>query len=263
MAKPLPVGQPVKLVEKQPESAAIRELIRKGDVNDKLVVLTAADSLDAENFRHLRAQIVFPKSGQRQRLLMVTSALPDEGKTYVATNLAVSIALGIHEHVLLVDADFRRPAIHQIFGYPNASGLQEHLTGKMQLNDLIIPTKIDKLSILPAGTEPPNPSEVLSSEIMQETLKELKAHYEDRFIIIDTTPTQIASEASVLANYVDGIILVVMAQKTHRALIQTSIDSLGRKKILGMVFNGYEKSYSSRDRYYKRYYSGYYKHKDK
>ena len=258
-ANRIPVGQPVKLVEKQPESAVLRELIRKGDFDANLLVLSAADSLDAENFRNLRAQILFPKDCERRRVIMVTSSLPDEGKTFVASNLAVSIALGIHEHVLLVDCDLRRPSIHKVFGCLNSSGLYEQLTGKMELKDLIIRTKIDKLSVLPAGAQTPNPSELLSSEVMKKTLHELKTRYDDRFIIIDSTPSQIASEANVLANYVDGIIFVVMAQTTNRELIQTSIDALGRDKIIGIIFNGYKKSYGKPNRYYKKYYKGYYK----
>ena len=190
---------------------------------------------------------------------MVTSAFPGEGKTYVATNLSVSIALGINEYVLLVDCDLRHPSVHTMFGYPNSEGVHDHLTGKRELKDLIVRTKIEKLSLLPAGTQVLNPSELLSSESMRQSVEELKDRYEDRFIIFDSTPSQVASEANVLANYVDGIIFVIMAQRSHREVIQKSIEDLGKEKVLGIVFNGYKNSYKKYNKYYKKYSKNYYK----
>lgn len=185
---------------------------------------------------------------------MVTSTFPGEGKTFVAANLAVSIAMGIDEYVLLIDCDLRRPRLHEMLGYSNCDGLHEYLTGESQLPDLIIRTEIDKLSILPAGKTPPNPTELLSSTRMKEFLEEVRERYQDRFIIVDSTPMQFTAEASILANYVDGIILVIMAQKSPRKAIQEAIKSLGKEKILGVVFNGHSKAYGYYDRYYNRYY---------
>jgi len=257
-AKRLPVKEPIRVIEKDAESAGIQELVRGNSFDPSLIVLSAPDSLDAENFRNLRAQILFPRACEKRRVIMVTSAFPREGKTYVASNLAVSMAMGIHEHVLLVDCDLRRPSIHSLFGYSNRVGLHEHLTGKKALGEVIIRTKIDKLSLLPVGSEIPNPAELLSSDRMRQTIAELKARYDDRFVIIDSTPTQIASEASVLANYVDGIIFVVMAHRVDRDLVKESIRDLGKDKVLGIIFNGYKKSYSKYDRYYKKHYGKYY-----
>lgn len=256
-AKQLPTGKPIRVIERETESSGIREFVRSNNFDPSLVLLSAPDSLDAENFRNLRAQILFPRDCERRKVIMVTSVFPGEGKTYVATNLGVSIAMGIHEHVLLVDCDLRRPAMHKMFGYPNTAGLHELLTGQKELKDLIIRTKIDKLSLLPGGAEVPNPSELLSSEAMRESLKELKARYDDRFIIIDSTPSQIASEANVLSNYVDGIIFVIMAQRSHREVIQKSIADLGKEKILGIIFNGYKNSYKRYNKYYKKYSKSY------
>jgi len=254
--KKLDVGRSENLIKKRPESPLARKITIGHEYSHKLIVLSTPDSVDAENFKILRAQIRFARDHERPRTIMVTSTIPGEGKTFVAANLAVSIALGIDEHVLLVDCDLRRPYLHEMFGYTVSEGLHEYLIGKKQLPDLIIRTKIDKLSMLSAGNVPPNPSELLSSKIMETFLKEVKERYQDRFIIIDSTPNQVTAEASVLAKYVDGIILVVMAQKCPREAILKAIHDLGKEKIIGIVFNGYSQAYKSYHKYYKKYYKG-------
>jgi capsular exopolysaccharide synthesis family protein len=185
---------------------------------------------------------------------MVTSAFPGEGKTFVAANLAVSLAMGIGEYVLLVDCDFRRPDLHSMFGYSNTEGFYEYLAGKRQLHDVLIKTKVEKLSLLTAGSPLPNHSELLSSIRMKEFLKKVEARNQDHFIIIDTAPSQVTADAGVLANYVDAIIFVVMAQRSPREAIKRSIENLGKKKILGIVFNGCSESYKAYHKYYRRYY---------
>lgn len=252
--KRLPIEAREDLTKKRSESPLRSEWMIQDGFSPKVVVLSAPDSLDAENFKILRAQILFPKDGERPRIIMVTSAFPGEGKTFVAVNLAVSLALGVNEHVLLLDCDLRRPDVHQVLGYSNTEGLHEFLTGKRQLPDLLIRTKIEKLSFLAAGTPSTRPSEWLSSTMMREFLEEVRARYDDRFIIIDSPPSQVTSEANVLANYVDGIIFVVMAQRSPKEAIRRNVENLG-KKILGIVFNGYatdERSYHKYDKYYRR-----------
>lgn len=246
--------RPERLALKDSEEASASDLFISQKYSEKLVVLAAPHSIDAENFKILRAQILFAGNRKRPKTIMVTSAFPGEGKTFVTGNLAVSIALGIDEHVLLVDCDLRRSYLHEMFGYTSTDGLHEYLTGGKELPDLIIRTQISKLSLLPGGNAPLNPSELLSSTRMETFLEEVKGRYKDRFIVIDSTPSQITPEANVLARYVDGIILVVMAQKSPRAAVQKTIDNLGREKILGVVFNGYSPPSKGYYKYYKKYY---------
>jgi len=156
--------------------------------------------------------------------------------------------------VLLVDCDLRKPHLNRMLGYSNTEGLHEYLTGKRELSDLIVHTRIKKLSLLVGGRPSPHPGELLSSVRMKEFLQEVKDRYQDRFIILDAPPSHITAETNVLANYVDKIIFVVMAQKSPRETIQKSIENLGKKKILGIVFNGYRQSYKSYDKYYKKHY---------
>ncbi len=173
-AQRLSIAEPENVTEKVDGSPVPRQFVTQNGFSPKLVVLSAPESIDAENFKILRSQILFPKDGERPRTIMVASAFPGEGKTFVAANLAVSIALGIDEYVLLVDCDLRRPQLHQMLGYTNSEGLHEYLTRKKQLPDLIIRTKIDKLSMLTAGNVPQNPTELMSSAMMEEFLEEVK-----------------------------------------------------------------------------------------
>jgi len=250
----LPISEVQERPVKEPPAAIPKGLVPEMEYDPKLVVLSAPESVDAESFKVLRAQILFPKDGASPKTIMVTSAFPGEGKSFVSANLAISIALGINEHVLLVDCDLRRPSLHKALGFGPCLGLCEHLNGKEKLEDLIIRTRIPRLSLLPAGPVPPNPSELLSSRMMQSFLEEVRGRYDDRYIIIDATPSQVTAEANVLAQYVDGIIFVVMAGKSPRDTVKRSVENLGKKKILGVVFNGYEQSYRGYRKYYKKYY---------
>ena len=248
------IGRSEDLTKKEHEPSPARELVIQHSFSPKLVVHSAPESIDAENFKVLRAQILFPKNGKTPRTIMVTSTFPGEGKTFVAANLAASIALGINEYVLLVDCDFRRPSMHNMFDCSNNEGLHEYLMKKKDLPDLLIRSRMGKLSLLTAGSPPSNPSELLSSTEMKEFLEEVRGRYQDRYIVIDATPSQITAEVSVLSNYVDGIVFVIMAEKSPKETIRKSIENLGKKKILGIVFNGYNESYKSYRKYYKKYY---------
>jgi protein-tyrosine kinase len=231
-----------------------REIITQRDYDPKMVVVTAPDSYESENFKLLRAQIMFAKDRKRPRTIMVTSATPGDGKTFVAANLAASIASGIDEHVLLVDCDLRRPDIHKMFGISVSKGLHEHLAQGTDLESLLIKTKINKLSLLPAGNPPNNPSELLASGAMKSFLEEIRDRYEDRIIILDTAPSNILAEANVLSNFVDGIVFVIRAEKTPRELVNKAIIGLGKDKILGIVFNGHGQDLKTYGKYYKNYY---------
>ena len=253
-------ARPKRLVVEEPEVKQARQiasdLISEQKFSDSLIMLSSPDSADAETFKVLRGQILFPKDRKVPRSMLVTSTFPAEGKSYVAANLAATLALSIDEYVLLVDTDLRRPRLHRMFGYSKVQGLHEYLVGGCKLEELVLKSGIDKLSILPAGKPPRNPTELLSSSMMVKFLDEVKERYQDRFVIIDSPPSNVATEGKFLAQYVDGIIFVVMANKTPRKDIEKAIDNLGRDKILGIVFNGYEQVRKNYHRYYDRYYKG-------
>ena len=146
-------------------------------IDRNLVVLTKPNSFEAEQFKILRTNLLFPVSGKPPRTIMITSAVSGEGKSFVAANLAVSIAQGIDEHVLLMDCDMRMPAIHKSFGLSNIQGLSDYLSDDAPLSSSILKTKTERLTILPGGKPQHNPAELLASEKMSQLLVEAKTRY--------------------------------------------------------------------------------------
>jgi protein-tyrosine kinase len=202
-----------------------------------LVAEFAAKSFAAEQFRMLRTNLLFPSNGKSPRCILVTSALPDEGKSFVSANLAITFAQNIDKHVLLVDCDMRKPSIHTLFGYAAAPGLSDHLAHRRPLEELILKTTYERLRILPGGAPPPNPAELLSSNRMADLVDEIRYRYDDRYIIIDSPPPQLTSETSAMARLVDAILLVIRSGRTKRELIEEVVDKLGKEKIAGIIAN--------------------------
>ena len=221
------------------------------NLNASLVTLTKPNSIEAEQFRLLKNNILFPEKGIPPRSIMITSASPGEGKSFIASNLAVSIAQNIDEHVLLMDCDLRSPKIHSIFNLPQGPGLSEYLSQAKPLSSLLVKTFINKLTILPAGTLPKNPSELLSSEQMRRLIHEVRLRYSDRYIIIDTPPPYITSEANALVRQVDGVIMVIRHGKTRKKDVEDIINIYGKDKIIGVVQNFAEKRAGYGYGYYK------------
>jgi exopolysaccharide/PEP-CTERM locus tyrosine autokinase len=234
---------------KTPTKYARRE-IEKG-----LVTLMNPKSFEAEQFKILRTNLLFPESGKTPRSVMVTSSVPGEGKSFVAVNLAVSVAQHVNWNVLLIDCDLRRPSIHKQVGFKNVPGLSDYLANGTALGPLLLKTGIENLTILPAGKPIDNPSELLSSERMAALLEEVAARYHDRLIILDSPPPKMTAEGGALARYVDGILVVVKYGSTAKDSVTELIDKLGRDKILGAVVNNFDAGGS---RYHKKYYGGEY-----
>ncbi len=218
--------------------------VLKSSVNPTtdLFVVKHPDSPAAEYFRFLRSKIIHPAHGEPPRTIMITSALRGDGKTFVAANLAACIALGMNEHVLLLDCDLRDSGLCTVFGIDKKrKGLSSYLTDRSDIAELLCKTGVSKLTVLPGGNSIDNPSELLSSEKMQYLISEVRNRYPDRFVILDTSPLELTPETSVLVNQVDGVLMVVQYGKTPRKLAKSALEQIGKEKLLGIVFNGYEK----------------------
>jgi exopolysaccharide/PEP-CTERM locus tyrosine autokinase len=213
--------------------------------------------MEAELFRGLRSQILFPKTGKPPRTILVTSALPEEGKSFVAANLAINMARNVDEHVMLVDCDLRKPTIHTRFGFDKARGLSEYLANGTGLAPLLLKTGLDKLTLLPSGAPPGNPSELVSSSRMAALIQELKARYPDRYIIFDSPPPMMAPETGAIAKWSDGV-LVVVKYGTPMALVEDLVAHLDREKIIGVVINRVHPRDYQRYSYKKYYRNGRY-----
>jgi exopolysaccharide/PEP-CTERM locus tyrosine autokinase len=206
-------------------------------VDIDLVVLRQPYSPEAEQFKALRSTILFPGSGNPPRVILVTSTQPAEGKSFVAANLAASIALHLDRYVLLVDCDLRNPTLHRLFGRQEAPGLSEHLEEHLALHALLQKTQLPRLSLLSAGRKSYNPSELVTSEKMFAFLQEVKSRYEDRVIVMDAPPLMAAAESNVLAGFADGILLVVRENGPKREAVQEAVQKIDKRKILGIVGN--------------------------
>lgn len=223
-------------------------------VDRNLVALIEPQSHEAEQFKILRTNILFPLAGSPPRSILVTSSAPGEGKTFAATNLAISIAINVNRHVLLVDADMRQPMVHKRFGFGAVPGLSNYLAEGAPLQHLLLKTKVERLTLLPAGFPPENPSELIGTERMQSLLSEITNRYPDRMVVIDSPPPGFAAETAVLARQVDGILVVVRYGKTRRRDLLDLVARMGAKKILGTLINYIETPAS---RYYGYKYGGY------
>jgi len=214
-------------------------------LDPNLITINDPDSVEAEIFKSLRTTLLFPSKGKAPKSILVTSAMPGDGKTFVSANLAISIARGVEEHVLLIDADVRNPKINTFFKIEKQDGLSEYLNSGVDVSVNFAKTIIPKLTILPAGKPPKNPTELLTTHKMRLLIEEATSRYNDRFVIIDSAPPSLASETSAIAKYVDGIIIVVKAGTTHRSMIDEMIEQLGKEKIIGIVLN-YSNSYKKK-----------------
>lgn len=234
-------------VEKAPEPQPVRgappislpqpDEVVFPDFDEKLVAYREPGSVVSEQFRKLRTQLLTLNLPGQPKTIMVTSASEGEGKTLVSTNLATILAHDLHSHALLVDADLRNPALSRWFGLAKGRGLSDYLTGRAEIPDLLLKTKIAKLSILSSGTTRDNPVELIGSKRMEALVNELKSRYSDRYIIFDSSPLLATTEPSVLTKLVDGIILVVRAGATPRETVKQALTTIDPAKIMGVVLN--------------------------
>lgn len=215
----------------------------------------------SESFRRLRSKILHPADGEKIRSILVTSAVPGEGKSFVCANLGAILAQSVERHAIVVDCDMRRPSLASLFGLDNRQGLVDHLRDGMDLSLLIRKTGMESLSVIPAGVPPVNPSELLASEKMNRMIDEIVGRYPDRLVIFDSPPAQAASETAVLAQNVDKVIIVVRWGLSARDQVKKFVDTIGRDKILGVVFNAFEMNVLDKklpgEGYYKYYSEGY------
>ena len=244
----------LRLESKLGENPLARRKEFAGKFDPRLISVLDPQSPGAEVFKLLRAKIFCKDLICQGRTILVTSAQPLDGKSFVSANLAVSIAQGINESVLLVDCDLRRPSQHNLFALRTHQGLSEYLEDGSSIAPFLVKTPLEKLTILPAGTPPLNPSELLASKKMGLLIDEIRSRYSDRYVIFDASPAKFTPELTSLALKVDGILLVVRAGKTPVQLVSDVIANLGREKILGLVFNA-SKDSQKHYRYYQSYYS--------
>lgn len=175
---------------------------------------------------------------EHPNLIMITSSLPGEGKTFISTNLSMSIALERDHTVLFVDADVAKPGMSRLLGIENELGLIDVLMGDVpDIADVMFHTDIPKLSVIPAGTLHPHSTELLASNSMTVLMQEIAQRYSDRIVIFDSPPLLVTSEARVLAKLMGQILMVVEESKTSKSALKESISLISSNEIVGLVLN--------------------------
>ena len=195
----------------------------------------------AEEFRMIKRPLLdnaFDPDIANGNLIMVTSSLPGEGKTFCAINLAMSMAMEVNRTLLLVDADVSKPSILRQLGISADRGLLDLLQdSSLNLSDVLIKTSIDNLTLLPSGRHHRKATELLASEAMAGLLKEMAERYSDRIILFDSPPLLVTTEASVLASHMGQIVMVVEAQKTPQPAVKEALSLIDSCDVVGVLLN--------------------------
>jgi len=203
-------------------------------VVEKLVTAEHPVSASVEQFRRVAAGLHHLQVDRGINIVMVASALASEGKTLTSTNLALTLSESYQRKVLLVDADLRRPALHDVFQVPNLMGLGDGLRSKQEQKLPLIQVS-PTLTLLPAGKPDPDPMSGLTSERMKRVVAEASEQFD--WVILDTPPVAILPDANLVAAMVDVIVLVVDAGRTSYTAVQKAVESVGRDRIMGVVLN--------------------------
>ena len=223
------------------------------------LITGGAPNLFGESIRSIRTNVLFSSADEGSRLVVVTSSAPGEGKTAVSTNLSLALAQAGHR-VLLIDGDMRKPRVHEVFAQALAPGLSNLLVGDKQLSDTIRESPQQGLWLMPAGTFPPNPAELLGSKKFRDLTTYLQQHFD--WVIIDTPPVMAVTDASITANLAHGVLFVVGAEMTSKRVAQRAVEQLemSQARFLGAVLNRVDLEHNAYyySRYYRPEYGGYY-----
>jgi capsular exopolysaccharide synthesis family protein len=218
---------------------------------ERLVVSEAASPLLVEQFRTLAGALHRAQAEQHFKSVIVTSASPGDGKSYLAVNLALTLSSSYRRRVLLVDADLRRPTLHLLFQVRNSRGLSEALTAESD-EKLTTVQVSETLTLVPAGKPEPDPLGGLSSGRMKRIIADAAAQFD--WVIVDSPPVGLLADAHLVAESVDAVLLVVRAGATRFGDAEAAADSLGRDRIFGIVLNAVDPSEIRGRGYYHHYY---------
>ncbi len=223
----------------QVQSINLARLHRMG-----VVAPDAEKSQIAEEFRIIKRPLIANAFGQgaarvkNGNLIMVTSSLPGEGKSFCAINLAISMAMEMDRTVLLIDADVAKPRAPEYLGIHADKGLLDVLQDKdLKLSDVLIKTDIAKLTVLPAGRTYKRATELLASAAMTRLIEDIGNRYPDRIILFDSPPLLATSESSVLATHMGQIVMVVEAEKTSQEAVREALSHIQSCEVVGMLLN--------------------------
>ena len=230
-----PAPWPASNVAVAPFIAPDQQTGRTFELDPHLVAALAPTSLAAEQYRSLRTRVKRAEGTRSMRAIVITSPSKGDGKSLTAANLALTMGQEFQQRILLVDADLRRPTIHRLFGLGDGPGLTDVLMGGAELENVLVPLPEYHVTILPAGTPPSHPAEMLGSSAMRRVLDTLRTRF-DR-VLIDMPPVAPLADLHIVAPQVDGILMIVRAGMTARPAIERALSGLDVSKVLGLVLN--------------------------
>ena len=208
-----------------------------------IITPNAPRSRLADQYRVIKRPLIRNATGKgaavlkHGNLIMVTSALAGEGKSFTAVNLAMSIAAERDHTVMLVDADVARPSVPRMLGFPPGPGLLDVLLGSVEMSSVLLRSDIDKLTLLPSGTPHPRATELLASDAMGRLLDDIANRYADRIVIFDSPPLLLTTEARVLATHMGQVVVVVQADKTLQAEVDRALATIEACPVRLMLLN--------------------------
>jgi capsular exopolysaccharide synthesis family protein len=218
---------------------------------ERLVAFTRPRSLAAEQYRAIRQQLAAFGRDRSIRTMVVTSPLAGEGKTITAANLAIALGQDLGRRVCLVDGDLRSPQVQTLFRLSPRDGLADVLRRRTSLEAALVPTPVNDLWLLPAGHLPPNPAELLGSPRMREVVSSLRDAFD--LVVLDSPPVLPLPDPAILGGLADGVVMVVLAGRTPRRLIDRALDRLHGTVLLGFVLNRTDEYRYDADYYYYDY----------
>jgi protein-tyrosine kinase len=219
--------------DRSPYGAVLKQIDPR--LSEKVIADENMAGMSREQYRRLAGVLHDAQVNKGLKVVMVASAVPAEGKTLTASNLALTLSESYRKRVLLVDGDLRRPAIHQVFRINASSGLSDGLAARRD-SKLLVRHISPYLTVLPAGRPDPDPMAALISDRMRQLIDEAREAFD--WVIIDTPPLLLLPDAHLLASIADGVVLVVRAESTPHALVKRAREAIGRARILGVVLNG-------------------------
>jgi receptor protein-tyrosine kinase len=249
--------RPKPTVRSSPPPLAVAEPVRAADpltamcetAEARLVTDPTTGIASVEQYRRLAATLHQLQNERGLKVVMVSSALPREGKTLTCTNLALTLSCSFRRSVLLIDGDLRRPSIQEVFRIPNPTGLSDAVRAGTSSLPLVQITP--SLTVLPAGRPDANPMAALTSDYMRAILTAAEQRFD--WVILDSPPVTLMSDANVMASLVGGVILVIGAGSTPYHLVQRTIEQLGPDRILGTVLNRVDQSLMTYPDYYDQF----------
>ncbi|MFZ3089025.1 MAG: CpsD/CapB family tyrosine-protein kinase, partial [Nitrospirota bacterium] len=219
----------------------LQDAFKKEDIPpyEKSILSGNVQSVITEQYRLLRSKLSSLNGSHTNNVLAITSARKGEGKSLTSVNLAIVMAEDTKKKILLIDGDMRKPSIHTFFNCKAEYGLIDLLMHKVDIESAMIPSGIKNLTLLLAGEPSKSPSDLLAAAVFREIIEKIRKRFD--YIIIDSPPIMPFADMNIISDVVDGILLVVRAEKTPKEMILEALKTLNKENVIGVVFNDSKK----------------------